>query len=65
LVVFAKYWEKNKFVMEEPTDFPKAFILEIKKIAKDFNYWLRTLALEESKSKVEKIIIKTKRKIGI
>lgn len=65
LVIFAKYWEINKFKIEEPKNFPHAVIAEITKIGKDFRYWLTTLEIEETTAVWKKTILRSKRKLGL
>lgn len=62
-IVFAKLWEKNKFVEVDETQFLQKISPEIKKTKNEFKYWLLTMFHERSKSSFEKVFYKAARKI--
>lgn len=65
LVVVAKIWERQKFVIEEPKDLLSSFLKELSKLKKDFSYWEKTALMEESASFLDKIKYRLKRKFNL
>lgn len=64
-VVFAKVWERQKFWEVDERDFLTNVEQEFKKIVKEFKYWLWESKIGETKNSIERLIFKTKRKIGL
>ncbi|MCL5676042.1 MAG: glycosyltransferase family 2 protein [Patescibacteria group bacterium] len=64
-IVFAKIWEKQKFVLEEPKNILPQFFVQTKKAAKDYRYWQNTVLGRESKFPPEKLFYRLRRKLGL
>lgn len=64
-IVFAKIWERQKFWEVEGEDFLTNIDQEVKKIRKEFKYWLWESKIGETKNSIERAIYKVKRKIGL
>jgi len=60
-VTFAKIWEKQGFKEKEIT--PSEFFKISKSMLKEFNYWLATMEIEDTKNPVRRLLLKIKRKI--
>lgn len=64
-VVFAKIWEKQGFPKRDNKHFLRDFLIEVKKVSKDWKYWVNTAQMENQTSKPIKILYKVKRKLRI
>lgn len=63
LIVFAKVWEKQNFKEEHNENYIKDLVREIKKIGREFEYWVFTTLIEEHKNPLMKVIYRFSRKI--
>lgn len=63
LITFAKIWEKENFPSQKISE--KAFTKELASMRKEINYWLQTRIIEESPSRIQKTLVRIKRKIGL
>lgn len=62
-VVFAKVWEKQGFWEYNSANFVREVNGHIKKVAKDYNYWIFTTIIDQAKNPVKKLVFKVKRKL--
>ena len=58
LVVFAKVWEKQGFKHKQKSNFLREVIFELKKLAKEFKYWLVQSKLKTEENFLKKAIIR-------
>ena len=61
--VFAYLWEKEKFAERE--DSLSVLTKEVKESKKEFSYWTTSTFIEQTKNPASKILLKTKRKLGL
>lgn len=64
-IIFVKIWEKNGFKEENPVNFLFLLQKEVKKLQKEFKYWLLTSAITESRDPLKKLFYRITRKFFI
>ena len=62
-VVFAKVWEKQGFKEVNNSNFMKEVVMELSKVRKDTNYWIRSSFIDEERNLIKKITQRVRRKI--
>lgn len=64
LITFAKIWEEEDFKEDKENSYIEKMEIELKKIFKDFNFWILSAKKDETKNVIKKTFYRIRRRVG-